>query len=82
MDDVIHEKDLGLIIQSDLQFGTHISEKVKKANSILGLIKKFHLFRRRRVSPFIVYTTLIRRPPLRVCHLCMVTSQVGRKKIN
>ena len=40
MDNVIHEKDLGVIIQSDLQFGMHIAETVKKTKTILGLIKK------------------------------------------
>ena len=40
VEDVIHEKDLSVIIQSDLQFNMHIAEKVKKANIILELIKR------------------------------------------
>ena len=39
VEDYTHKKDLGVIIQSDLQFSMHIAEKVKKANTILGLIK-------------------------------------------
>ena len=34
------EKDLGVIIDSDLSFEAHISSKVNKANSIMGLIRR------------------------------------------
>ena len=37
------EKDLGVIIDEDLKFHNHVSEAVKKANKILGLIK--HTFK-------------------------------------
>ena len=40
VDNVTHEKDLGVVIQSDLQFSMHIAEKVKKANTNLILIKR------------------------------------------
>ena len=32
------EKDLGIIFQKDLKFTRHISGKINKANSTLGLI--------------------------------------------
>ena len=34
------EKDLGVIVDSDLTFADHITEKVKKANSIVGIIRR------------------------------------------
>ena len=35
---VNEERDLGIIFQDDLKFNKHISTKVQKANSMLGLI--------------------------------------------
>ena len=37
---VSEEKDLGVVIDSNLQFDNHILGKVKTANRILGLIKR------------------------------------------
>lgn len=37
---VFDEKDLGIVIDSDLTFAEHIIEKVKKANSIVGIIRR------------------------------------------
>lgn len=34
------EKDFGVVFQRDLKFSSHISQKVNKANSMLGIIKK------------------------------------------
>ena len=34
------EKDLGLVIDSELTFADHIAQKVKKANSIVGIIRR------------------------------------------
>ena len=34
------EKDLGVIIDSKLRFDNHISSKIKKANSLVGLIRR------------------------------------------
>ena len=34
------EKDLGIIIDSKLDFSKHIAEKVNKANSVLGTIRR------------------------------------------
>ena len=40
LEHVFDEKDLGVRIDSNLTFDDHISEKVKKANSIVGLIRR------------------------------------------
>ncbi len=40
LEQVDTEKDLGVIFQSDLHFRIHIAEKVKKANSMLGIISR------------------------------------------
>ena len=34
------EKDLGVVMDSELAFAEHITEKVKKANSIVGMIRR------------------------------------------
>ena len=34
------EKDLGVVVDSELAFSEHITEKVKKANSIVGIIRR------------------------------------------
>ena len=38
LNQVTSEKDLGITFQDDLQFTKHLADKVKKANSMLGLI--------------------------------------------
>ena len=40
LDHVFEEKDLGVIMDSDLNFEQHILSKVNKANSIMGLIRR------------------------------------------
>ena len=34
------EKDLGIIFDSNLSFDNHIAQKVKKANSLAGLVHR------------------------------------------
>ena len=41
MEHVFKEKDLGIIIDTDLTFDVHVSEKIKKANNMLGLIRRY-----------------------------------------
>jgi len=45
-------KDLGVTFQSDLSFKNHITEKINKANSMLGIIKRN--FRNINQDPFIM----------------------------
>ena len=40
LEHVFEEKDLGVIIEMDLNFQEHISTKIKKANGIMGLIRR------------------------------------------
>ena len=40
LEHVFEEKDLGIIIDTDLTFDVHVSEKIKKANNMLGLIRR------------------------------------------
>lgn len=47
---IIQEKDLGVVVDSSLSFDLHVQEVVKKANKILGLIK--------RTFKYLDYTTL------------------------
>ena len=44
LETVFEEKDLGVLIDSDLSFEDHITEKVKKAYSMLGLIRRNFTF--------------------------------------
>ena len=59
LDHVFEETDLGVTIDSEVKFEEHISKKVNKANSIVGLIRRSfthldgYLFKR-------LYTTFVR----------------------
>ena len=44
LEHVFEEKDLGVIVDSDLNFEQHILSKVNKANSIMGLIRRSFSF--------------------------------------
>ena len=70
---VFSEKDLGVIFDSDLSFEEHIFNQVKKANSMVGLIKRsfFHLtpdlFRQLYITfvrPHLEYAQVIWSPKL------------------
>ena len=59
LEHVFEEKDLGVTMDMELNFQEHISAKIKKANSIMGLIRRTfsyldeHLFKQ-------LYTTFVR----------------------
>jgi hypothetical protein len=40
MEETIAEKDVGVTIDNKLSFDKHITEKVDKANSIIGVIRR------------------------------------------
>ena len=40
LEHVSEDKDMGIIIDTDLTFDVHVSEKIKKANNMLGLIRR------------------------------------------
>jgi len=53
------EKDLGVVVDSNLQFDNHILGKVKTANRILGLIKR--CFKNLDIQSFLLlYKALVR----------------------
>ena len=53
------EKDIGVIIDSKLTFENHINEKVNKANSIMGVIRRTFEFL--DIKTFrLLYTSLVR----------------------
>ena len=59
LEHVFEEKDLGVLIDSELTFEEHISKQVNKANSILGVIKRS--FNDLSPSAFCtLYTTFVR----------------------
>ena len=41
---VENEKDLGLIVDSELKFEDHITRIVKKVNSVMGMIRRNFAF--------------------------------------
>jgi len=58
----LEEKDLGVLVDSDLKFDTHIYSKIKTANRMIGLIKRN--FRNIDFEGFLLlYKALVR------CHL-------------
>ena len=59
------EKDLGVLIDEELTFEEHIMEKVKKANAIVGLIRRsFSSLNGKRFKK--LFTTFV-RPHLEYC---------------
>ena len=74
LEHVFTEKDLGVVIDSELTFAEHISEKVMKANRIAGLIRRSfsylspRLFRQlftTFVRPHLEYAQAVWSPKLR-----------------
>ena len=54
-----HEKDIGVVIDNKLSFEKHISEKVNKANSIMGVIRRtFECLDQKTFK--LLYTSLVR----------------------
>ena len=41
LEHVFEEKGLDIIVDTDLTFDAYVSEKIKKANNILGLIRRY-----------------------------------------
>ena len=66
LEHVFAEKDLGVVIDGDLNFEEHMSEKINKANAVMGMIRRTfsfldcHLFKK-------LYTTFV-RPHLEYAH--------------
>ena len=57
--DVSSERDLGVIIDSSLSFDEHVSAKIRKANSIMGLIRKTFTYLDKRTF-LLLFKSLVR----------------------
>ncbi len=71
LEEVKEEKDLGVIIDNELKFHKHVSQAVKKANQILGVVnntfedldkESFLLAYKHQVRPHIEYGNIIWHP--------------------
>lgn len=71
------EKDIGVTIDSDLNFNTHITNQVNKANRVMGVIRRaythldtnnFRLLFKALVRPHLEYAHAVWNPHLR-CHV-------------
>ena len=59
LEQVNYEKDLGIIIDNELKFHVQTSAAVKKANQILGIIKRTIATKNEKTIP-LLYITLVR----------------------
>ena len=59
LEETDHEKDLGVIIDSNLKFHTHTAAASKKANQILGIIKKSYTTRD-KLTITLLYKAMVR----------------------
>ena len=69
LENVNFNKDLGVIMDSELKFHIQTSSAIKKANKILGLIKKTFANLDANTLP-LLYKSMVRRP-LRIWKYCM-----------
>jgi len=73
LENIKEEKDIGVIVDSDLKFEKHIAEKVTKANNIMGVIRRsftyldnsmFNKLFKALVRPHLEYATSVWNPYL------------------
>ena len=74
LEHVFDEKDLGVIVDMELSFNDHISAKIKKANGVMGLIRRsfsyldcemFKKLHTMLVRPHLEYAQFVWSPHLR-----------------
>ena len=70
LDKLDSANDLGVIFDSNLSFRDHISHKINKAYSILGIIKRNFYLHGPHKFPFAIQ--IYGSPALRVCKFCLV----------
>ena len=74
LENVFEENDLGVTVGYELTFEQHISYKVKKANAIMGLIRRNFTFRKLFITfvrPHLEYAQALWAPHL-AKHINMV----------
>ncbi len=54
------EKDLGIMVDEQLTFKTHINEKINKASRVMGLIRSFVYLNQENFKR--LYVALVRPP--------------------
>ena len=54
-----HQKHLGIIVESNLNFNTHIDQKIKKCNKLIGLIRRLSV-NLPRIALLTIYKSFIR----------------------
>ena len=54
-----HQKHLGVVLDSNLNFNTHIDQKIKKCNKMIGLIRRLSVNLRRNAL-LTIYKSFIR----------------------
>ena len=58
LENVEQEKDIGVIIDSNLEFDKHINAKINKANSMFSIIRSFQFLNHQTFTP--LYKSLVR----------------------
>ena len=72
MDITTSEKDVGVIIDNKLSFDMHIAEKVNKANSVVGAIRRSFEYLVKTLSRNCIH---LGKTPLGICQCCMESIQ-------
>lgn len=72
LENVKHEKDIGVTIDNNLAFDKHIQTQVNKANQIAGLMRRsFHYMDNRAFN--LLFKALVRPHLEYICQQCLVT---------
>ena len=73
MEYVESENDIGVVIDNKLTFNQHISEKINKANSIMGVLRRTMEYM--DCTTFKLYTGIysLSKATLRICQPSMVS---------
>ena len=56
LENAVQEKDIGVIIDSNLEFDKYINTKINKANSMYSIIHLFNFSLLKMLSPYSGYT--------------------------
>ena len=69
-------KDLGVIVDNNLTFKEHITDKIKKANTMLGIIKRNFRYLVLIIDEktfLLLYKSLVRIKSIRICNKYLVS---------
>ena len=71
MEYVESEKDIGVVIDNKLTFNQHISEKINKANSIMGVLRRTMKYMDCTTFKLLIYS--FSKATFRICQPSMVS---------